>query len=268
MINFLAILALGFFLGTRHATDPDHVIAITTIVTCERNLYRSTLVGILWGVGHTLTILLVGGAIIIFGLVIPPRLGLAMEFSVALMLVLLGVFNLNAFWQSLEEIASGRSEGAALHSHYHAQEDDAPCQPQAHHQSQQTRKENDQPSRQLTQIFGRLGQYDTLCPIAVGIVHGLAGSAAIALLILATIRNPVWAMAYLVVFGIGTIAGMALITTAIAIPSAYGARRFARVNRYLVVSSGLLSVGFGVFLAYHVGVINGLLTNHPLWVPK
>ncbi len=105
-------------------------------------------------------------------------------------------------------------------------------------------------------------------PIVVGIVHGLAGSAAIALLILATIRNPVWAMAYLVVFGIGTIAGMALITTAIAIPSAYGARRFARVNRYLVVSSGLLSVGFGVFLAYHVGVINGLLTNHPLWVPK
>ena len=75
-------------------------------------------------------------------------------------------------------------------------------------------------------------------------------------------------MAYLVVFGTGTIAGMALITTAIAIPSAYGTRRFARVNRYLVVSSGLLSVGFGLFLAYHVGVIDRLFTNHPLWVPK
>jgi len=268
MINFLAILALGFFLGTRHATDPDHVVAITTIVTRERNLYRSTIIGILWGVGHTLTILLVGGAIILFGLVIPPRLGLAMEFSVGLMLVLLGIFNLNAFWESLEEIASGRTEGAAVHSHFHTHGGDAPCQPQAHDLSQQTWKENDQPSRQGNQIFGQLGLFHTMRPVVVGIVHGLAGSAAVALLILATIRNPVWAMAYLVVFGIGTIAGMALITTAIAIPSAYGTRRFARVNRYLVVSSGLLSVGFGLFLAYHVGVINGLFTHHPTWTPK
>jgi high-affinity nickel-transport protein len=120
----------------------------------------------------------------------------------------------------------------------------------------------------FNRFFGRLGLYQTLRPIVVGIVHGLAGSAAIALLILTTIRNPAWAMAYLVVFGTGTIAGMALITTAIAIPSAYGTRRFARVNRYLVVSSGLLSVGFGLFLAYHVGVINRLFTNHPLWIPK
>ena len=268
MINFLAILTLGFFLGTRHATDPDHVIAITTIVTRERNLYRSTIVGVLWGVGHTLTILSVGGAIILFGLVIPPRLGLTMEFSVALMLVLLGIFNLGAFWKSLEAIASDRSEGAAIHSHFHSHGDDAPCQPPAHGPARQSHQDNDPPRRHQDQIVGRLSLFHTLRPVVVGIVHGLAGSAAVALLILATISNPVWAMAYLVVFGIGTIAGMALITTAIAIPSVYGTRRFARVNRYLVVSSGLLSVGFGLFLAYHVGMINGFFTNHPLWVPK
>jgi len=268
MINFLAILALGFFLGTRHATDPDHVVAITTIVTRERNLYRSTIIGILWGVGHTFTILLVGGAIILFGLVIPPRVGLAMELSVALMLVLLGIFNLNAFWQSLEEIASGRTEGAAIHSHFHTCGEDAPCQSQAREWVRPSHKENDLPRGQFNKIFGRLSPYYTLRPIVVGIVHGLAGSAAVALLILATIRNPVWAMAYLVVFGIGTIAGMALITTVIAIPSAYGTRRFARVNRYLVVSSGLLSLGFGLFLVYHIGFINGLFTKHPLWIPK
>lgn len=268
MINFLAILTLGFFLGTRHATDPDHVIAITTIVTRERNLYRSTIIGILWGVGHTLTILSVGGAIILFGLVIPPRLGLAIEFSVGLMLVLLGIFNLAVIRESLEEIASGRTEGGATSSHCHSHACDTSCQSQTHYLSRKTPKENHPLRSQFNRFFGRLGLYQTLRPIVVGIVHGLAGSAAIALLILATIRNPVWAMAYLVVFGIGTIAGMALITTAIAIPSVYGTRRFARVNRYLVVSSGLLSVGFGLFLAYHVGVINGLFTNHPLWVPK
>jgi len=111
MIDFFAILALGFFLGARHATDPDHVVAVTTIVARERNLYRSAIIGILWGIGHTLTILLVGGMIILFGLVIPPRLGLTMELSVALMLVLLGIFNLNTFWQSLDEIRQDRIEG-------------------------------------------------------------------------------------------------------------------------------------------------------------
>jgi hypothetical protein len=268
MINFLAILTLVFFLWTRHAADPNHVIAITTIVSCVRNLYRSTIIGILWGVGHTLTILLVGGAIILFRLVIPPRLGLAMEFSVGLMLLLLGMFNLTAFVESLEEIASGRTKDGAAPSHFHFHAGDASCQPQTHDLSQYTGKEDDPPRSRFNQFIGRLGLYQTLRPIVVGIVHGLAGSAAIALLILATIRNELWAMAYLVVFGIGTVTGMAPITTAVAIPSTYGTRRFAKVNRCLVVSSGLLSVGFGLFLAYHVGVINGFFTNHLLWVPK
>jgi high-affinity nickel-transport protein len=259
---------LGFFLGTRHATDPDHVIAITTIVTRDRDLYRSTIVGILWGIGHTLTILSVGGAIILFGLVIPPRLGLTMEFSVGLMLVLLGIFNLTAFVESLEEIASDRTVGAATSSHFHSHAGETSCQSQTHDLPRETPKENHLLRSQFNRFFGQLGLYQTLRPIVVGIVHGLAGSAAVALLILATIRNPVWAMAYLVVFGCGTIAGMALITTAIAIPSAYGTQRFARVNRYLVVSSGLLSVAFGLFLAYHVSVVNGLFSNRPLWVPK
>jgi len=266
MINFFAILSFGFLLGVRHATDPDHVVAITTMVPHQQNLYRSTVVGILWGVGHTLTILLVGGAIILFGLVIPPRLGLAMEFSVGLMLVLLGVLNLNAFWTSLKKITSHRKEGAPIHSHFHTQGSGVPVKRQVYDSPQRTQKDNS--STQLTQVSDRLDLFHVLRPIVVGIVHGLAGSAAVALLILATIRNPVWAISYLFVFGIGTIMGMALITTAIAIPSVYGMRQFVEVNRYLVVSSGLLSLGFGLFLAYHVGAINGFFTNHPVWVPK
>src|SRR3979490_19988 len=95
MITLLSIMTLGFFLGMRHATDPDHVIAVTTIVSRQRSIRQAALIGILWGLGHTITILVVGSAIILFGLVIPPRVGLTMEFSVGLMLILLGILNLS-----------------------------------------------------------------------------------------------------------------------------------------------------------------------------
>src|SRR5258705_5291512 len=94
MAQFLSMAFLGFFLGMRHATDPDHVVAVTTFVSRERRVGRGGGIGMLWGLGHTVTILLVGGAILLFDVVIPPRLGLTMEFSVAVMLVLLGVLSL------------------------------------------------------------------------------------------------------------------------------------------------------------------------------
>ncbi len=142
------------------------------------------------------------------------------------------------------------------------------CRLHAHDPSWQTQNEKDPAGSRFDQIFGQLGLRSTLRPVVVGIVHGLAGSAAIALLILATIRNPMWAMAYLIVFGLGTVAGMAVITTAIAVPSVYGARRFARVNRYFVIASGVLSFGFGLFLTYHISIVNGLFGNHPTWAPR
>src|SRR5215469_14909605 len=121
MISLLSILALGFFLGMRHATDPDHVIAVSTIVSRQRNIKKSALIGIFWGVGHTLTIFVVGAAIILFGLVIPPRLGLSMELSVGLMLVLLGAMNVTAFIRSIP--ARSHDNSAPVHSHYHSHGD-------------------------------------------------------------------------------------------------------------------------------------------------
>ena len=111
----LTVVLLGFSLGMRHATDPDHVVAVATIVSRERSLRGAALLGSLWGVGHTLTIVLVGSAIILFGVVIPPRVGLGMELSVALMLVLLGGFNLAA-------VARGAQVMAAHHEHEHEHE--------------------------------------------------------------------------------------------------------------------------------------------------
>src|SRR6202040_1838868 len=94
MTTMLAIVLLGFFLGMRHATDPDHVVAVTTIVSRERTMLHAAIIGALWGLGHTVTILVVGSAIILLKLTIPPALGLTMELSVACMLILLGALNL------------------------------------------------------------------------------------------------------------------------------------------------------------------------------
>src|SRR5258708_30170584 len=94
MTSGLAILSIGFFLGMRHATDPDHVIAVSTIVSRERSLSKAAMIGAFWGLGHTVTILIVGAAIILFNLTIPPRVGLTMELSVGFMLILLVILNL------------------------------------------------------------------------------------------------------------------------------------------------------------------------------
>jgi len=265
MTALLAIIALGFFLGMRHATDPDHVIAVTTIVSRERTLLHAALIGVLWGIGHTITILAVGSAIILFKLTIPPRIGLSMELAVGLMLILLGVLNLTGILRRAIEWLTIRRLGPGAHSHF-----------LVGRWMVHTHDESGEPVfLDSTSILGwtpqwwkKLGLFHILRPLVVGIVHGLAGSAAVALLVLATISRPSWAIGYLLIFGLGTVAGMILITTAIALPYAYSVRQFARLNRGLATASGFLSVAFGFFLCYQTSVADGLFTAHPTWRPR
>ncbi len=263
MTTLLSIIVLGFFLGMRHATDPDHVIAVTTIVSRRQSIRQAALIGILWGVGHTITILIAGSAIILFGIVIPPRLGLSMELSVGLMLILLGVLNLSGIMRWITETFTPAQSGShshtignsiVRHSHGHVPE----------------QREHDVAKSQehwMDRTFGQLGIYQVVRPLTVGLVHGLAGSAAVALLVLTTIRVPSLAVLYLLIFGIGTIAGMMLITTAIAVPFKYSKTRFARLNHSLGLVSGIISVAFGVFIVYEMGYVNGLFRHAPNWVP-
>jgi ABC-type nickel/cobalt efflux system permease component RcnA len=268
MIGLFSIIALGFFLGMRHATDPDHVIAVTTIVARYKKISHAALIGAFWGVGHTLTILVVGSGIILFGWVIPARIGLSMEFSVGLMLIFLGILNLTGILQWITQTISAHGIAEAAHSHPHSHGDYIHTHPHRHEPEAHPHSPEQTPLDWLDRHFGQLGFYQVTRPLVVGLVHGLAGSAAVALLVLTTMDNPKWAVLYLLVFGLGTISGMALITGAMVLPFAYADKRFARLNQGLRVASGLISVVFGLFLVYEIGFVNGLFTSHPQWTPR
>jgi high-affinity nickel permease len=282
MTNLASLLFLGFFLGMRHATDADHVVAIATIVSRQRTLRGSALIGGAWGLGHTLTILVVGGAIILFGVVIPARVGLAMELAVGIMLVLLGLLTLTGLGRVIRE-AAGTRAGRAIpghvhvhdhlahgypHDHAHAHGDYVHQHAHGHGAEDHGHRDDETPLALIDRSLGGLSIYNCLRPLIVGIVHGLAGSAAVALLVLAAVRDPGWAMAYLLLFGVGTVLGMMLITTALAAPFAFSWSSLPRFNWQLRVASGLISFGFGLLLIYQIGFADGgLFTASPAWQP-
>ncbi len=202
-MTLLVTFVTSLLLGMRHATDPDHVIAVTTIVTSERSLSKAARIGALWGLGHTLTILVVGSAIILFKVAFSVRLGLSMEFTVAVMLIVLGLLNLTTANAPMKRVSPAR-------------------------------------------------------PVVIGVVHGLAGSAGAALLLVPLIDDPRFAALYLITFGLGTIFGMSLVTLAIAAPALAAGAPTARVQRSLRLASGALSVVFGLYLAHKVGITEGL----------
>jgi high-affinity nickel-transport protein len=233
----------------RHATDADHVVAISTIVARHRSISGAALVGAFWGVGHAITIVVVGIAIIAFSVVIPRRLGLSMEMAVGLMLILLGVMNLSGLTHRIfHRFGAARDDGRGdgqLHSHEHHHGELRHLHPHFH-------------------LFGghrdrqMLGTLQTLRALGVGIVHGLAGSAAVALLVMSTIQNPFWSAVYLGVFGLGTIAGMMVISIGMAVPVAISSVQSPKLERWMVFGSGMLSVGFGIFIMWHLGFSEGL----------
>jgi high-affinity nickel-transport protein len=268
MLSGITILVIGFFLGMRHATDPDHVIAVSTIVSRERTLSKAALIGAFWGLGHTITIAVVGTAIILFNWAIPPRVGLSMEFAVALMLILLGILNLTGVsrWLS-EKFSPTHPHVSGEHAHVHEHQ----AHLHYHWHSHQPAAEHHADSLAVSEVAGSrgagLGAFHSLRPLFVGIVHGLAGSAAVALLVLSTIHNPRWGVFYLLIFGVGTIAGMMLITVALALPFSFAGARFEWLSRGLITGSGLLSLGFGLFLCYQIGFVDGLFTGKVNWSP-
>jgi ABC-type nickel/cobalt efflux system permease component RcnA len=266
----LGIALLGLFMGMRHATDPDHVVAVTTILSRERRFGAATRVGVIWGVGHTLTVLAVGISIIVFKIAIPTRLGLAMEFAVAIVLILLGlsatvrIVRLAARRMLRDSVCA--AEASPVHSHFHSHSGASHWHPHVHDDSHDTWIHH-APGLAPTDAQSFATRRPLLRSFSVGLVHGLAGSAAIALLVLSAIPQPLWATIYLAIFCFGTIVGMGLITTAIATPLIVASRRLSWLHQSFITGSGLLSFGFGLFLAYQIGVIDGLFGAVPIWTP-
>jgi ABC-type nickel/cobalt efflux system permease component RcnA len=260
----VAIALFGFALGMRHATDADHVFALTTIVSSERRIGVAARIGLTWGLGHTLTVFVVGIAIIFFKLAIPPRVGLSMEMGVAIMLILLGVSAAAKGFRSLRAQPTTSTPPLTVHSHSHAHDGHTHFHPHVHVAGEALSDHRDHrlTTGRMSSVRHPLGR-----AFGVGMMHGLAGSAAVAVLVLSAIPKPEWAALYLVIFGAGTVVGMMLITTAIALPFALAAGAMARLNRAFAIGSGLLSFGFGLVLVYQIGIVDGLFRARAIWTP-
>ena len=232
-----SVLVFGLVLGLKHAVEADHLAAVTAIVSERRSILGASLVGGLWGVGHTLSLLVAGIAVILFHLRISEQTALALEFCVGLMLIALGA---NALRKLMR--------GGTLHLHWHRHGERIHAHPHLHDGAD----ERDAP-------YTHHGLGLSARPFLVGMVHGLAGSAALMLLVLSTISSPLAGLLYVLVFGIGSVGGMMLMSALVGLPLSFTATRFARAHFVVRCLAGLFSLSFGLFMVYQIGLKEGLL---------
>ena len=228
--TLIGLLGLGLILGLRHALDPDHIAAVSTIVSESRSVRRSSLIGTCWGLGHTMSLLVAGVLVIALKIQISDRLALWMEFAVALMLILLG---LKAVLKPLR--------GWRIHVHQHAHGGSSHSHVHLHRPSEELAHQH----RHLIRSGAR--------PILVGLVHGMAGSAALMILVLATIPSALASLIYIAVFGLGSVGGMLIMSSLISLPFILTRQRFNVLSQGLQVAVGLFSLGFGLFLSWQYG---------------
>ena len=236
-VSVLALLGLGLVFGLKHATEVDHVIAVSTIVSEQRSVWRSALVGGLWGAGHTASLIIVGILVLVFRIAIPMPVARWLEFGVALMIIGLGVLAIMRVLRKRADVHLHRHshDGQThvhIHFHEHGTEHSVVPAPTAH-------------SHAISGIGVK--------PVLVGAMHGLAGSAALTLLVLTQIRSVWVGLIYLGVFGIGSTIGMLLMSGLIGLPFAFSGRRLTRLSYGLQTAAGSLSIVFGLWYAYQIG---------------
>lgn len=211
--SLVSILLIGFLLGIKHAIEPDHIIAISTIVGESKDIKRSIFAGVYWGIGHTATLFIVGMMLIVAKNTITHTVAMSLEFIVGIMLVTLGLNSLFSHFKHRSHLVKG-----------------------------------DKKNRSHVKSF------------FIGLVHGLAGSAAMVLLTMSTVSTAWEGALYILIFGIGTVAGMLSFSTVIGIPFVLTSGK--QVNRRLNHFTGIISVLFGLYYMYNLGVNEGLFT---LW---
>jgi len=222
--TILAALFFGFLLGIKHALDADHIVAVTAIVSRSGSLLRSAIVGLSWGLGHTITLFAAGLAVLVFRLTIPDKLSLGMEFAVGVMLVLLGV---PLVWQLLKKKphvhVHQHGESSHIHSHSHEEIPE--------HEHKHIRR-----------------------PLLMGMMHGLAGSGVLTLLVLNTMSSVGQGLIFLLVFGVGSILGMVLFSGAIGLPFRFISGRSRQLTVWLRGAAGSVSVVLGLVIMWQMAV--------------
>lgn len=231
----VSVLSLGFFLGLKHASEADHLAAVSTIVSERRSLFSSAIIGGLWGLGHTISLLSAGIFVLVLDFHISELSEQRLEFAVGFMLILLGLNVIRKLLTGGYLHFHTHTHGGLAHAHPHLHDASEAAIAETHHGFQFTRR-----------------------AVLIGMVHGLAGSAALMLVIIPTIGSRVVGLLYIVIFGIGSIGGMMLMSLLVGLPFHLTASRFKRLNLLLQASAGCVSVALGLWIVYEKAFSEGL----------
>lgn len=233
-MTLASILALGFLLGLRHAMEADHVAAVATLATRSRSLAHTVAQGIAWGAGHSLSLMLFGGTVLVLGMVVPERAAQGLEFAVGVMMIGLGI----------DALLRLRRERIHFHAHRHA---DGVAHFHAHsHRGERV------PHQAARHDHGHPPGFP-LRALLVGMVHGMAGSAALVLLSVEALHSPAQGLAYIAVFGVGSILGMAVLSAVIALPLRLTSQRLGRAYQGLSAMVGVTTILIGGAIVVRIG---------------
>ncbi len=222
-ISTFSVLGIGFLLGLRHATEADHLAAVSTIVSEKKSVFTATIVGGLWGLGHTISLFVVGLVVIFLKLQISESVEARLEGVVGIMLVLLGINALRKLFQTEKIHLHSHDHGDHEHQHLHAHQNEAS---EASHHRFSPRS------------------------VFIGMIHGLAGSAALMLLIVPTIPTPIVAVMYILIFGLGSIGGMMVMSLLVGLPFHFTANKFGNLNKGIRFCAGAFSLVLGSMIVY------------------
>lgn len=221
-LSTISVLLIGFVLGLQHAIEADHLAAVSAIVSEKKSLYSASIVGGFWGLGHSISLFIVGAVVILLKLQISESTEARLEAIVGGMLILLGINALRKLFTAKEVHAHAHEHGTREHVHIHS-----------HDKEDETTHHRFSPRS-----------------ILIGMVHGLAGSAALMLLVVPTISSPVVALSYILIFGVGSIGGMMAMSFLIGLPLHFTAQRFNFLNKGIRLCAGVFSLCLGAFIVY------------------
>ena len=228
--SLLTVAGISLLLGFRHAFEPDHLAAVSTLATRQGRLWDASRLGIVWGLGHTASVAIVALLVIGAGLSLPPRLWPAADFLVGVLLAVLGAGVLWRYARGRWHMHRHSHSGAALpHLHLHSH------------------------AHQAGHVHGHEA-WDLRRSLGFGLLHGLAGSGAIVVLLIATVPTRAAQLAYLGAFGAGTIVGMLAVSLALGAMVRYASSRGALWASVLHLSSAAASLTVGIALAWRMAL--------------